>query len=290
MVSENKIRILLVCEEDLPRTLTTIELQKYKELDFVGSCKFDSTMKRFLLIYKPDIVLVYAYGIKKKPYYRCVRYLRNNTSSKIVVLVPNRSDYDVNLFFRYGAHSVTDGSCNLIQLIKETTYQLAVTKYPSEVLYMIPLKKDGHINKFRRGAADTYLAYNSVYKRRRYTPERLNTSQTKASFYNENKTNANKYIFKLKSTRELPENADDLVDYCCLFPETFYELFPTRNQKGPKRFLFVLTSDKVRKVEKLRSRAREQHKPGEVNYKGYKYDFEMSEKFRIGYDKKRRRT
>lgn len=50
MVSENKIKILLVCEEDLPRTLTTIELHNHKDFDFVGSCKFDSTMKRFLII------------------------------------------------------------------------------------------------------------------------------------------------------------------------------------------------------------------------------------------------
>lgn len=285
MVSENKIKILLVCEEDLPRTLTTIELHNHKDFDFVGSCKFDSTMKRFLIIYKPQIVLVYAYGKKKKNYYKCVRYLRNNSTSRIVVLVPNITDYDVNLFLRYGAHSITDGSCDIFQLLKETSYQLAATKYPSEVLYMVPLKKDGHINKEKRGSVDTYLAYDSIFVRRRVYAGGINTRQAKTPLFLSRKEDANKYVLQLKSTRELPENADDLVDYCCLFPETFCELVTNGVKEEPKRFLFVITSEKIHKVEKLRNKKREKHKSGEVNYKGYKYDFEMSEKFRVNYDK-----
>lgn len=286
MVSEKKIKILLVCEDDLPRTLTTIELQKHNELDFIGSCKFNSTLKRFLTIYHPDIVLIYAYGKRKELYYKCTRYIRNNSSSKIVVLSPEMSDYDVNLFLRYGAHSVTDGHCNLIQLIKETTYQLAVTKYPSEVLYVVPIKKDNHINKSKRGSVDTYLAYDSIYNKRRMYAGGINTRQSKTHLYTLSEYEANKYVLALKSKRELPNSADDLVDYCCLFPETFCELVTNGSDNEPKRFLFILTVDKIRKVEKLRSRARENHKPGEVNYKGYKYDFEMSEKFRVNYDKK----
>ena len=102
MVLENKIKTLLVCNDDLPRTLTTMDLQKHSEIEFVGSSSYDSTMRRFLTIYKPDIVIVYAYGKKKGEYYKCVRYLRHNTASRIIVLAPEMADYDVNLFLFSG--------------------------------------------------------------------------------------------------------------------------------------------------------------------------------------------
>lgn len=287
MVLGNKIKTLLVCNDDLPRTLTTIELQKHSEIDFVGSSSYDSTMKRFLTIYKPDIVVVYAYGKKKGEYYKCVRYLRQNTSSRIVVIVPEMADYDVNLFFRYGAHSVTDGNCDLIQLIKETSYQLNVTKFPSNLLYTIPLKKDNHASKLKRGSVEAYVASNSLYVRRRTHRGETNTKQVMTSLFRLRKDEANKCVLKLKSTRELPEKSSDLVDYGRLYPETFCALETYGiKEKGPERFLFVVTQEIVRNVETLRNREREEIDKGDVNYKGYTYDYEMSERFRIGYDKK----
>lgn len=287
MVLENKIKTLLVCNDDLPRTLTTMDLQKHSEIEFVGSSSYDSTMRRFLTIYKPDIVIVYAYGKKKGEYYKCVRYLRHNTASRIIVLAPEMADYDVNLFFRYGAHSVTDGSCDLIQLIKETTYQLNVTKFPSNLLYTIPLKKDSHASKLKRGSVESYVSSNSRYVRRRMHRGDINTKNALTSLFCLDKDGANKWVLKLKSTRELPENPKDLVDYGSLYPETFYALQQYGvKEKGPDRFLFILTPDMVRYVEKLRNKKREEISKGDVNYKGYRYDYEMSERFRIGYDKK----
>lgn len=283
---DSKIKLLLVCEDELPRTLTTLELQKHNEIEFIGSCEYGPTMERFLTIYHPDAVLVYAYGKKKGEYYKCVRYIRNHTNSKIIVLAPEMADYDVHLFFRYGAHSVTDGSCDVVRLIKDTLYQMCVTKFPAVSLESIPHKHKSQNNKYKRGSVENFVAYNSVFIHRRYYANAINTDWAMTHLFLMLKKDALKYVLKMKSERELPEKASDLVDYCCLYPETFCSLVQ-KNQDKP-RFLFVLTKEKLVEIEKLRNKKREEYQAGEVNYKGYTYDFEMSERFKIGYDKQGR--
>ena len=271
----NKLSVLIVCEKALVRSLLMMELNKSTGINIVGSCTDDSTLDRFLDIYHPQVVLIYSFSKKKIHDYKVVRYLRKKTSSRIVVLSPNILDYEIGLFLRYGAHSVTDSGTDIVQFIKDTSTQLAVTQFPLAYLRYLPQYRRGKRNIWTRGILESFLGYNSGFIYYRSTDTLINLNQMSTLFTNFNKSKVQQTIRDLKRRRELPENDGDLIDYARLFPEQFS---PIRLKKsdGKKRFLFISSKDLCSKVEKLRGYKQKEIDRATVHYKNYVYDFDTT--------------
>lgn len=272
----NKLSVLIVCEKALVRSLLMMELNKSTEINIIGSCKDDSTLDRFLDIYHPQVVLIYSFSKKKIHDYKVVRYLRKKTTARIIILSPNILDYEVGLFLRYGAHSVTDSGTDIIQFIKDTSTQLAVTQFPLAYLRYLPQYHRGPRNIWTRGLLELFLGYNSGFTYYQSNDVYNTYNQTNTLVTNSNKTKIQQTIRDLKRRRELPENDGDLVDYARLFPDQFMPI-KAKNNDGKKRFLFISSKELCSKVEKLRGYEKDEIDKETVHYKNYVYDFETTD-------------
>lgn len=268
-------KLLLVCNNEIGRTLLTLRLQKNKNIQLVGSCMYDSTMDRFLKIYNPDIVLIYDMDFKKKKVYQCIQFLRKNYSSKIAVLSPTMKDYELKLFFRYGANSVTDGECDLGIFLRDTKSLWNKTQYPMVHAHKLGIVHDHTINKYQRGDVENMVAYDYRLLQRSSNTYILSNRGVFSNFSRLCKQEMLEHILKLKSNRELPESPTDLVDYVHLFPETFYPLKSKLDKK--QRFMFFISSAQMRYVERLRHKKMNEVKNTE--FRGYKYSEDDTDLF-----------
>lgn len=284
-MDSTSVKTLLVCTNELARTLLTLKLQKEEKVNLVGSCSYDETMSRFLKIYKPDVVLLYDSNFKKKEIYSCLWYIAKHFQTRVVVLSQTMKDYDIKLFFRYGATAVTDGSCDLVRLLIDTKNQWHTTTYPTIHNHFLPSNKENYTNMYYRGELENIFAYGHKLH---YRGDNSTTIQDRAvfsSFGRLTKQEMINHILTLQDNRELPESPNDLVDYLRLMPETFYRVRLKHND-GKQRFKFYAPRHIVRYVERLRKRKQNEKRSNKFN--GYVFDEKFTNIFlkEMWYDKR----
>lgn len=279
------VKTLLVCTNELLRTLLTLKLQKEEKVNLVGSCSYDETLGRFLKIYNPDVVLLYDSNFKKKEIYSCLWYIATHFKTRVLVLSPNMKDYDIKLFFRYGATTVTDGSCDLVRLLVDTKNQWHTTTYPTIHNHFLPTTKENYTNMDYRGEVENIFAYGHKLLYRGANSTTIQERTAFPTFGRLPKTEKINHILTLQDKRELPESPNDLIDYLRLMPETFYPV-QLKQPDGKQRFKFYAPRHIVRYVERLRKRKQNEIKTTKLN--NYIFD-EKSTEIHLkerGYDKK----
>lgn len=284
-MSENKLSLLLICKEESARTLLTFKLKKYSRFNLIGSCGIDNTVERFLKIYNPDIVILYAFGKIRGEEYKCVLNIKNNYKSKILVIDPNPNDYDAHMFFRCGASSVTYSGEDLEKFILDTSVLVTNFKYPSNKLHNLPvtIKREMYDRTYADKLMEAYSNNSRFYSYDSgLLKNRFNLISTNNLLGNKNKYTIKKFKEELKyrvSNRIFPSNPDDLVDYRSLYPESFMKVSSSKESDDHReRFLVNFNQNLIKKVLKLR---KIEEKPtildkNTLNFNGFSYDFEAS--------------
>lgn len=276
-----KIKVLLVCVNDLARSLLVSRFQKMSQIDFIGSSGDRDNTFRLIKIYDPDVVFFGSFDDKKGCDYRLVQDIRDTTKSKIIVLLSKFSTFDSRLFFRYGATSITCLSGGYEDLIIDTYNQKYTTQFPSCQLYKIPDLCNGNvvtINNKYRGYIENFVAYNTKWiSKQKYAYGKPYLEIHMKSFFKLSKVVVSRLIQKLKSTRELPENNLELTDYFRLFPENFLRVKFYGKDMDKQRFIFVSNKD----IKDFVSKYNPFEKEDLMEFNNYTFDFETSKKFKF---------
>lgn len=295
-MSENKVSVLLVCKEDSARTLLSLKFKSFKRLNVLGSCAIDNSLERFIKIYNPDVVVIYAVGNVRKEEFNCVLDIYGKFKSKILVIDTNPNEYDAHMFFRCGITAMTVSDNNLENLILDTSIIKNNYRYPWNKLPKVPLVKKLTIN--HRLYIDSLLeAYAS--KGRLISPAHTSEGHKyKLPYMNGSMKNRRYNIISQKkvikeriSNRIFPRNPDDLVDYNKLFPETFMKVGMHKGFDDKKqRFLMILDEKTIKNVKKMRKNDKK-HLFLDKNppiFDDFKYDEDAS-KYVVRYGKKEKK-
>lgn len=246
----HKYKTLIVCKEDLLRSLAVIDLRNVTNIDIVGSCEFGNTYKRFCKIYKPEIILVIVNTEDKLWSYKVCSYARENIERvKIIVVANSLKGFENNLYIRYGASAIYE-NCDDIQAVFSDLEYIGDTKVSeiikSKLFFREDTNYDMHISDLM------YL----MHQYSGYGMSLINVCTDSISIqhnlYTINPQDFLKYIIKYVRNRTFPRDNLLITNYPALFPETFNKVhFKGDTDKNKCGFMFNLRSKIREKLSKI---------------------------------------